>query len=116
MSAESQELLASGGLPELDRFIRAARDDSLAVSGEDQALHGPAMLLQHHRLTLFLQVPEAQSPIGAAGGQELAVWRECHRSHLVLVASEGPLFLAGGCVPQPHRAVRAGRANRLSIG
>src|SRR5437763_853096 len=62
------------------------------------------------------RVPELRCPVGAAGGQALAVGIEAHAGHLACVPLEGEQFLTRARVPQLGSAVPAAGGQALAVG
>src|SRR5262249_6328754 len=62
------------------------------------------------------QLPQPHGLVQAAGQAELAVRRDGHAPHPVVVAEEPAHLGAALDVPQPHRLVVAAREDALAVG
>src|SRR5262249_52333548 len=73
---------AGGGVPELDGVVqRAARGEDLAVGGKDDPTDHGLMGIDLAELVSSRDVPEADSIVPAAGGEQFAVGGKRHGIH-----------------------------------
>ena len=110
---------AGGRVPQPHRVVAAGGGEQRAVGAERHPVHravvASSSLRRPARRWPGPTAAPCRSPAG--GGEERAVGAERHRGHAVGVALEGLAdWLAGGRVPQPHRAVVAGGGEQRAVG
>ena len=120
MSSEGAKLLASGNVPEFQRFVPTAGKRGPAIWGkrnrEDVGCISPAeMSREGAKLLAGGNVPEFQRIVRTAGKSGAAIWGKRHRPDTAGTSHEGAKLLAGGNVPEFQRLVFAAGKSDAAI-
>ena len=106
VSAEHADQFARPGVPEPQRAIVRAGDDTRPVRAEETLVHDRGMPAQDGHQLPRDRVPEPRRLVRRGRDHVLAVRAEGSRIDLILVSGQDGQRPAGGRVPEPRRAIR----------
>src|SRR6266511_614680 len=110
---ELAHLLERGYLPEVNGGIPSGRGQELAISGKGETGDAVAVPRQGALYPSGGRVPKTDFLPTTPCGQDFAIGRKGHR--VGPVQAELTKFLSGADLPEPDRAVIAGRSQRPAV-
>jgi hypothetical protein len=114
VTAQLGNLFSRRNIPQTYRVIAASGGEARAVRRETNAEYF-AVMTEYSDFQLSLRIPESQSAVAPARGDEPAICTIAQRENVVSVPRKFANWITSSNIPESHRPISLGRRNVFAI-